>query len=82
MDKRNDLQESLPHGPLHEAIEITREGEQDNLSLHFTLQKAMKNPFRGALRKAAVDPERINKLRAPRGLGDANFVVHTTKQTQ
>jgi hypothetical protein len=76
------LHEGLPQGTLKEEIEILREGQLQNPSLHIQLQTAMCGLFSGALRKAAANRTRISSLKAPEGLGAVRFMVPTTKETQ
>ena len=72
--------EGLPQGALIGAIEIHNEAETENLSLHIKLQRAMSR--RRTLSKAALESERLGKLKAPEGLSAEDFMVTPPSRPQ
>ena len=62
-----------PKGSLVEAIEIGREAEIQNPSLHIKLQNELAKPLNHSIRKGAADTTRIKNLKAD-GLDSNRFL--------
>ncbi len=68
MEKKRLSAELFHKKPLVEAIEITRENEQENPSLQMKLQEEMEKPLNDEILSAAGDMERAAKLKAPEAM--------------
>lgn len=68
MTKDKNMERQLPQGTLQQAIEIVRDNDMQNPSLHIKLQEELAKPLNLSVREEAANTDRISKLKAPAGL--------------
>lgn len=73
MTKKHRSGRGLPQGKLKEYLELVRDKEMENPSLHMKLQQEMAKPLNQQIRQEASDKKRIGRLKAPAGLSQVAF---------